>query len=94
MQICIIVVRMQLLSYLDQLQYEARKAGVDLDEACAKAGIASTTLQRWRKGEVTPRHATAQAVLAKIREMAAARVGQPKITDPPREAEPGQGCAA
>lgn len=86
MQICIIVVHMQLLSYLDQLQYEARKAGVDLSEACEKAGIASTTLQRWRKGEVSPRAATAQVVLAKIKEIAESRPVPP--------ARQPEGCAA
>lgn len=58
-----------LFSYLDQLQREADRVGVDLSEACKRAGIASTTLQRWRNGEVTPRKATAEQVLAKIREL-------------------------
>ena len=57
-------------SYLDQLEKVAGDAKVDLSEACEAAGIAATTLQRWRKGEVSPRKATAEAVLSKIREMA------------------------
>lgn len=70
---------MSLFSYLDQLQNEAERLGVDLGAACERAGIAATTLQRWRNGDVSPRKATAEAVLAKIRELS-------KPADPPREA--------
>lgn len=68
---------MCLFSYLDQLKREAKAAGVDLGDACGRAGIAATTLQRWLKGDVTPRKATAEAVLEKIREIAA----EPRVAD-------------
>lgn len=58
-----------LSTYLDQLEKEALAAGIDLADACARAGIAATTLQRWRKGDVAPREATAKAVIAQIRAM-------------------------
>lgn len=61
-----------LSTYLDQLEREAEHAGVDLAEACALAGVAKTTLQRWRKGEVFPREGTAKAIIEKIRQMRAA----------------------
>lgn len=65
---------MCLVSYLHQLQREADKAGVKLADACKKAGVASTTLQRWRNGDVAPREATAKAVLQKIKEMGSDRI--------------------
>jgi hypothetical protein len=60
-----------LSTYLEQLEREARASGVDLVLACERAGIAATTLQRWRKAEASPREATAQMVLAKIKELSA-----------------------
>jgi len=55
-----------LSTYLAQIDAAAEKAGVDVAQACEAEGIARTTLQRWRKGEVSPREATAQAVLKRI----------------------------
>lgn len=68
MQLCIMLCSM-LETYFDQLQREADRAGVDLSQACSRAGIAATTLQRWKRGEVSPREATAKAIIEKIREM-------------------------
>ncbi len=62
---------LMLNTYLDQIERAARDAGVNLAEACRREGIAATTLMRWRKGEVSPREATAQALLARIAKMAA-----------------------
>ena len=76
---------MSLFSYLDQLQQAADAAGVDLAEACRRAGIASTTLQRWRNGDVTPRKATAEDVLTRIREIAAERAAE-RAAEPERAA--------
>lgn len=61
---------MGIYSYLDQLQAAAETAGVDLAKACNKAGVATTTLQRWRNGDVTPRKATADLVLDCIEQLA------------------------
>lgn len=58
-------------TYFDQLEREAREAGVALERACEAAGVALTTLQRWRKGEVTPREATAKAISEQIQELRA-----------------------
>jgi len=62
-----------LKTYLDQLQREADAARVSLDDACRSAGVAATTLARWRNGEVAPRQATAEAVLAEIRKLGRGR---------------------
>jgi transcriptional regulator with XRE-family HTH domain len=67
-----------MLIYLDQLERQAAAHGVDLAEACARAGIASTTLARWRKGRASPRAATALAVESKIHEIDAARRSRPE----------------
>jgi transposase-like protein len=72
MQYCIMLHTM-LSTYLAQLDQEAHEAGVDLSEACERAGIASTTLQRWRRGDVSPREATAKAVIAEIHALRMAR---------------------
>lgn len=61
---------MTLIPYLQQLETAAAEAGVDLAAACEKEGIAATTLQRWRKGKVSPRQGTADAVMRRIWSMA------------------------
>ncbi len=46
-------------SYLDQLERIAIETGWDLKEACYDAGIAETTLYRWRGRKTFPSHKTA-----------------------------------
>ena len=58
-----------LIYYLDQLEAAARNAGVDLAEVCRAVGVAPSTLMRWRKGEMTPRQATAEQILNRIERM-------------------------
>lgn len=57
----------------DQLRAEAEKAEVDLAEACRRAGVARTTLYRWRTGSTSPRQGTINAITDKIEEIAAER---------------------
>ena len=71
-------------TYLDQLDQEAARVGVDLSAACARAGVAATTLQRWRRGEVSPREGTAKLVLAEIIKIASEGLA-PTATAPPNE---------
>lgn len=46
--------------------------GVNLVDACKAERIALTTLQRWRKGAVTPRLETTEKVLRRIQAMGVA----------------------
>jgi predicted site-specific integrase-resolvase len=63
------MLRLMLSTYLEQLESAAAAAAVDLAEACKQEGVATTTLQRWRKGEVAPREGTAKALFARIEQM-------------------------
>lgn len=63
------MVRSMLTTYLEQLESAAAAATVDLSVACKEEGIAATTLQRWRKGEVAPREGTAKALFSRIERM-------------------------
>ena len=46
-------------SYLEQLEKIAEETGWNLKEACYDAGIAETTLYRWKGGKTSPSHKTA-----------------------------------
>lgn len=49
-----------MLTYLDQLEARAKEVGHDLIEVGQRAGVAKTTIQRWRHGELSPREDTAR----------------------------------
>jgi hypothetical protein len=56
-------------TYIAQLERFARTNNVDLAEACEAAGVAATTLWRWRKGYVTPRLDTTKLLMRTIDKM-------------------------
>ena len=58
-----------MLTYLEQLETRCAEAGLALADVCNAEGVASTTLSRWRKGEVHCRQATAKALLQRIDKM-------------------------
>lgn len=60
-------------TYLNQMESSALAAGINLADVCKAEGVAATTLQRWRKGKVTPRLETTEKILQRIRVMTAAR---------------------
>lgn len=56
-------------TYLHQMESAALASGINLSDVCKAEGVAATTLQRWRKGEVTPRLETTEKILQRIRIM-------------------------
>lgn len=63
-----------LFPYLDQLEIFAQRNGVDLRSACKLAGVAHTTLGRWRKGENDPSLETAERVRKAIEILASTKL--------------------
>lgn len=70
-------------SYLDHLERAACAAGVDLAKACRRAGVAATTLSRWRRGDTSPQYGTAAKILGEIRRISRA---DPAAADSPAHA--------
>lgn len=71
-------------TYLQQMEGAALASGVSLAEVCKVEGVAATTLQRWRKGEVTPRLETTEKILQRIRVMG------PRHADAAKQAHPSE----
>lgn len=59
-----------LQSYYSQLLASADRQDIDLAAACRRAGVASTTLLRWRSGKTSPRENEARRVMEAIEELA------------------------
>ena len=59
-----------MITYFRQLEWQAERMGVTLDQVCARVGIAQTTLFRWRRGDHTCREDKAQALMDEMAVMA------------------------
>lgn len=62
-------------TYLYQMETAALAAGINLADVCKAEKVAATTLQRWRKNEVTPRLETTEKILQRI-SVISRRVGE------------------
>lgn len=63
-----------LFPYLDQLEIFAKRHGVDLMSACKLAGVAHTTLGRWRKGQSDPSLSTAESIQKAVLILSSAKI--------------------
>ena len=56
-------------TYLQQLEARAGEIGFSLDDVCLAAGVAATTLARWRKGQNACHKDTRDKLLARMEKM-------------------------
>lgn len=57
-----------MIDYLSQLKSLATQNGIDLEEACEKAGVNQSTLWRWENKETHPSYRTALRIYQVIAE--------------------------
>lgn len=55
-----------LKTYMQQLDAAASAANINLEDACARAGVNATTLMRWRSGAFKPSEKVATKLFAEI----------------------------
>lgn len=59
----------------DDIRHLAIKAGISMEEACRRAGIAGNTFRRWAANQHSPRLATVQALQNVLQEAIRERRG-------------------
>ena len=55
-----------LITYLEQLDLAAKRSGVDLMEVARSAGVAHSTIYRWRNGRRSPTEEVSRKLMTAI----------------------------